>query len=293
MTAVNSAKWTVDTVATLGACLSVRDHVGRTASIDGAIDNGISDLLGDETFMRIIGKRVLDSPTALDALPNLSAFRDAVVAELANLPTAVRQRAAGMWLLKQPLDDGIDNGRTYRLSQRVMALNGTHAASAMVRHDLGAHPAGGGGSIIVIPVMRRLNGGAAHGHLRLKALMHEHLDDAPGAADDIVWGTYLATADLFGLAEGIGAPASACCTGVRRGMVLNCRAATLLDRAEVFGDAAALDYARGLVQDAWAASPSEATRNVQGRLASLSGDPTDSQVFRLMDMFLTGPASHG
>lgn len=293
MTSVDSTEWSVDTVATLGADLAAREHVERAASIDVALKSGVSDLLGDENFMRTMGKRVLDSPTALGALPDLSAFRDAVMAEVASLPAAVRQRAAGQWLLEPLLEDAINSGRTYRLSRRVMALNGTHAASAMVGHDLGADPAGGGGSIAVIPELRRLNGGTAHGHWRFKALSCERLDDAPAAADEVLWGTYLAVADLFGLAEEIGAPATACCTGVRRGMVLNCRAAMLLDRAEVFGDAAALDYARGLVQDAWAASPSEATRNVQGRLASLSGDPTDSQIFRLMDMFLTGPASHG
>jgi hypothetical protein len=292
VSAVDSREWTVETVAAVGSALASPDDTLRCELVSTALAEGIADVLDDALLMTVVGKRVLDSPDALAALPDVAAFRAAAAAELGGLPTSVRDRAAGLWGTRTLFDEAIA-GRTYRLTRRIAGLNATFAATSMFRHDIGVYPAGGGGAGIVVPEIRRLNQGSSHGDLRFKAMSHDRLDDGPTAAGEILWGTYLAEADLFALAERIGSEASACATGERKVIILNGRAAMLLDRADAFADGAAADFARGLVHEAWTTVPAVATRNVQRRLARLSGHPMDGRILAFMDQMLDECGLHG
>lgn len=285
MTETRHARWTDESIAAVGSALANPDPAVRSDVLDNAVSDGILDLVDNDLARQIVGRRTLDSDAAIRALPDLAAFREAAIEELNAVTALSPSSVPGGWGLKALFDEA-RHGRTHRLKNRLVEVLALESAQAIVRHELGEQPASGAGAGGLIGRKRWLNKGAAHGDWLFDALTQTGATGGSDALGRKLWGTYLRDADLFGQAERLGAEATACASGTPLVMILNARAAMVLDRAETFADEQALDHARGLVHQAWTTEMGEPTRNVQHRLARLSRHAADRRIAGFMDRML-------
>ena len=281
--------WRFEEFARLGAVMA-SDSEERGLELAYALKDGLADHLESDVLIRVVGKFVLDDPTVTESVCDLDLFGQLVIEALADLPKSVQYRLNGLWGFEALLEDA-EAGHTFGLTHHMARLNAPATAHAMVQRDLLRYPSTDGGAAGVIAALAQLAGGPTYIEQQIDGLVFDAASDEP-TTDGILWASYLETADLYGLAEKIGAEAIACASGTARIRTFNARASLLLDRAEALHDNSATAFAQYLVCQAWLTHPDHYTRNVQRRITHMTGDVVDLQILTMMDHSLGFGGTH-
>jgi len=272
--------WRFEEFARLGAVMA-SDSEERGLELAYALKDGLGGHLESDVLIRVVGKFVLDDPTVTGSVWDLALFGRLVFARLDALPQRVQHRLHGLWGFEELLEDA-EAGHTFGLTHHMARLNAPTTAHAMVQRDLYISQSSDGGAAGAIAALTQLIGGPSYTEQQFGAWVFDQAPDEV-TAGEILWGSYLETADLYGIAEQIGTEALACTSGPDRVKTLNARATMALDRAESLRDNSAVTFARCRVFEAWLMQPDLHTHSVQRRITRLTSGELDRKILAMMD----------